>query len=282
MISTPDFEILSRPSPSDNVLIDNALIDNEWSGSRLSGNEPDRFARPMLVGFPFSGSGTALFGNWRRHLPTGFSLAAAALPAREQRLGETPWSDMQAAADQLAMSWQQSFPRDQVIIPVGFSIGAVLAFEVTRRLVDAGYAVPLLVVASRVGPDLETPRVGFADMDDETFLRVLSDEFNAIPPEIAANEELRSLLLPALRGDLEMGETYRYHLDARLPCDVLAAHGSDDASVRLQWLHGWSKVGQDFRARTFAGGHFFVRDQLKAFLSTVAVRYRAATQAAVA
>lgn len=239
-------------------------------------HESDDDTGPVLVGFPFSGSGSAMFASWRKCLPPSFSLVAATLPGREERLPEPPWSQLSEAADRLSESLTELIPKNRPIIPVGFSIGALVAFEVTRRVLGNGLDVPLLVVASRISPTIETPRVGFAEMSDEEFVRLLADEFGAIPPEIAENEELLKLLLPALRGDLEMGESYQFEATQPVSCDVLAAHGSADESVRLQWLDGWSEVGKTFRSRTFAGGHFFVRDQTQAFIDTIATRYHSA------
>jgi len=85
---------------------------------------------------------------------------------------------------------------------------------------------------------------------------------------VMANEELLSLVLPALRGDLQMNETYAYAAEAPLAIDISAYGGVDDALVDADRLKGWSRqTSGRFSYRLFPGGHFFLTDARDAILA---------------
>ncbi|MEM6687852.1 MAG: thioesterase domain-containing protein [Planctomycetota bacterium] len=230
---------------------------------------------PIVIGFPFSGSGAAMFASWKALLPENFALAAVQMPGRESRLHEPACNDVHRAADGLVDSFTSNAPH-RPLICVGCSNGALLAYEFALRITKAGYSIPLLVVAAKPSLTHEIPKLGLDQLSDEELLDLVGNTFGALPPEVTENEELRRLMLPTLRADLEMGDNYVYKTKPPLDSDILALVGSDDLGVRLQWMEDWRLLGRGFRARTFAGGHFFIRQQTRAVIDTIVMRYEAA------
>jgi medium-chain acyl-[acyl-carrier-protein] hydrolase len=67
------------------------------------------------------------------------------------------------------------------------------------------------------------------------------------------------LLLPALRADFEMYETYVYSPEPPLTTPISAYAGSQDTRVSREHLEAWrEQTTADFSLREFPGGHFFL------------------------
>jgi len=92
-------------------------------------------------------------------------------------------------------------------------MGALLAFESVRALRRVGQPLPAhLFVSGCRGPQLpdrSQPRHALNEEDFVAALRVLGDT----PTELLENPELLRLLLPMLRADFRVCESYRYTPD---------------------------------------------------------------------
>ncbi len=79
------------------------------------------------------------------------------------------------------------------------------------------------------------------------------------------------LLLPTLRADLTLCETYEYTSEAPLDCPISAYGGTEDPRVSIDEVQGWAvHTVSDFRARFFAGDHFFINSARGAVLDVLA------------
>ncbi|TWU50973.1 Linear gramicidin dehydrogenase LgrE [Rubripirellula tenax] len=233
-----------------------------------------RKGTPVLVGFPYSGSGTAAFSVWRSLVPNDFSLIAVRLPGRESRLDEELRTDIRSIAVDVAAELRQL---NAPIIPFGISAGALLGYQVARELAPTDTELPLVVVLSEGGPPRtgERPSNGYIhEMSDDEFLEVLDKGYHAIPPAIAENKELLDLMLPVMRADAALLETYAMDTDPPLKCGVLALLGTEDPVVTLRSSTSWKAVANDLRVRSFPGGHFFFRDQPAAVMAAIVERAR--------
>ncbi|HEY4129001.1 MAG TPA: alpha/beta fold hydrolase, partial [Gemmatimonadaceae bacterium] len=88
--------------------------------------------RMRLICFPSAGAGASVFGRWAEHLPPDVDLWTLQLPGREARRNEALLSDIHDIADRLA-------PLVEPLLDVpfaffGHSMGALIAYELTRRL----------------------------------------------------------------------------------------------------------------------------------------------------
>ena len=92
--------------------------------------------------------------------------------------------------------------------------------------------------------------------------------FNGVAGAFQGNRTLRRLLMPVLRSDYRLIETYRPRLDATIDCPVVACLGEADPAVTAESVQGWQDVTrQGFDFRLFPGDHFYLkscRDELLA------------------
>jgi medium-chain acyl-[acyl-carrier-protein] hydrolase len=143
---------------------------------------------------------------------------------------------------------------------LGHSLGALVAFELARRLGRVGGPQPTRLFASGcAAPHLLKPGRMLHQLADAEFRAELR-RFNGTPPAILAHDELMSLLLPTLRADFALVETYRFATGPRLNCPLEAWGGRNDQTVGPDELHAWrEQTTGPARLRIVPGDHFFIQ-----------------------
>ena len=80
------------------------------------------------------------------------------------------------------------------------------------------------------------------------------------------------LLVPVLRADVTMVETYRYAPEPRLPCSITAYGGTQDRAVMQSELEAWrDQTAKEFRLAMLDGDHFFLQGQKAALLNSLKI-----------
>src|SRR5205807_9455171 len=83
--------------------------------------------------------------------------------------------------------------------------------------------------------------------------------------------EMLRLLLPTLRADLALCETYAYTPEAPLTCPITAFGGTHDPRVGREALTAWRHLTDGpFALRLFPGDHFFLHGARAAVLESIA------------
>jgi len=244
-------------------------------------------ARPLairrLVCFPHAGGGGNAYRPWANTLPEDVELCAIELPGRETRFGEPLVNRMPTLLEALEPIAEALCDRDTVFF--GHSMGAVLAYELALRLEARGGRVPRhLVVSARRAPHLAVGDPAIHALSDDAFLDALVTRYEGIPAELLAHRDLIDLLLPIVRADITLLETFTPTRDGRLGCPISAFGGVADRHATREQLEGWAAhTAGGFDCRTFEGGHFYLgqrRDQVMDALS--AILRRGGTPRAVA
>lgn len=214
--------------------------------------------RARVVCFPFAGGGPTAFSSWARALPEDIELVAAQLPGRGAALNEKPFRRLADVVD-----WITPELEELCELPCAFfghSLGALLAFELTRVLQKRGGRGPLHLFASgRRAPHLPIQRVPISHLPDDQFITAIR-AFNGTPRVILDDPELMALFLPALRADLAIDESHRPMLGEPLACPLTALGGAQDPFVSHEQLRAWGSHARDaFECRVFQGDHFFIK-----------------------
>ncbi|MGW1216655.1 thioesterase II family protein [Streptomyces sp. NPDC002499] len=144
----------------------------------------------------------------------------------------------------------------------GHSMGAVLAYEITRRLVDRGLPAPVWIGVSAHAAPQSTRREDEYQELSGAGLRTYLKLMGGTPDEVLDDPDLWELFEPIIRADLRLVDTWRPAPDAGpLPVALSAYAGTEDHSAAPPRMAGWQEhTGQFLGLRAFDGGHFYFVD----------------------
>lgn len=218
---------------------------------------PNPQARIRLFCLPYAGGGASIFRTWPTTLPAAVELCAIQPPGRETRLREPPYTQLGPLVQRLT---QAMLPYCSMPFAVfGHSLGALVGFELARQLRREQRSGPLhLFVSGRIAPQLTDPEPPIHHLPDPEFLRGVQ-RYNGTPEEVLHHVELMQLLLPLLRADFAINETYAYAAEEPLGCPITVFGGIHDPVVCRDQLVAWqSQTNREFTLQMLPGDHFFI------------------------
>jgi surfactin synthase thioesterase subunit len=223
---------------------------------------------PLLC-FPFAGAGAGFFAPWRRYRLTHLTVVPVQLPGRERLIDDEPYADVASAVDGLLDEVLRTVLPHRRAALFGHSLGAVLAYEMARRLCERDeLTVAHLFVSGSPGP--WTPRHRRATgLPEDEFLRQVR-EFSEFDHPALADPVLREMLLPTLRADVRMHEDYLATGDGKLDVPITAIRGVDDQLVTAGQARQWeAATSAGFRLAEIAGSHMYLVDVPAALLGFI-------------
>lgn len=234
-----------------------------------AGAKPNPRARVRLFCFPYAGGGAAIYRTWPSGLPAGVEVVPVQLPGRGRRLNEPAYTSTDEMIPVLADALLPYC--DMPFVFFGHSMGATISFELARHLRREHELRPRqLLVSGRRAPHAPNPNPHTYNLPEPEFIRTLR-ELNGTPKEVTEHPELMELMLPLLRADFALSETYTYRPSEPLACPVSVYGGMQDEDVTREQLEAWREVTTGaFSLRFFPGDHFFLTSAEPLLLSAVA------------
>lgn len=230
-----------------------------------------RFARrPMgrvqVVCFPHAGGAASTYRSWAVDAPWDVEIVSVQYPGREDRFAERPVGGLVELAETVAA---ELLTAERPFVLFGHSFGALVAYEVACRLTVLARPPAGLVVSGQPAPQLSRGgrlHLG-ADQELITDVRRLGGTGDAV----LSADGLLAALLPAIRWDYTLSETYRSASGVRLNMPVTALRAEDDPEVDAHEAAGWAEVtSADCTWQVFPGGHFYLhRDPVPALAAVV-------------
>jgi len=233
----------------------------------LAARRINKDANLRLFCFPYAGGGASIYRAWPSQLPM-VELLPVQLPARETRLKEAPFT---SAASLVRAIGQALLPYlDRPFCFFGHSMGALLAFELARELRREYALSPQHVfVSGRRAPNVALQHGVIHNLPRHTFLEKLRD-LNGSLPAAFEHAELVDLLLPMLKADFAICETYEYKPQEPLDCPISAFGGLEDRYVQREHMEGWREQTRgEFKLRMLPGDHFFLHSSQSVLLQVL-------------
>jgi pyochelin biosynthetic protein PchC len=232
-------------------------------------HRPASAGRRPLVCFPPAGAAASFFLALAAAAPAAGDPWALVYPGREVRIAEPPLDDMQQLVEAVASVLAPAL--DEPAILLGHSMGASVAFEVTRELdrLRPG-CVGHLVVSGRAGPSRHGPRTAAGPPTDDELVAALR-MLGGTPPEILDSPDMLDLLLPPMRADYGLLARYEPRWSPPLAIPMTALVGDEDPTVGIDEVSAWAEVcGGAFSARLVGGGHFYLQSSADEAAAAVA------------
>jgi surfactin synthase thioesterase subunit len=228
---------------------------------------PSATAVSRLICFPHAGGSASYFYPVSAALAPNIEVLAVQYPGRQDRRTEKKLEDIGELADrafEAVVPWCQG-----PVALFGHSMGAILAFEVARRLErDAGISILALIVSGRRGP--ATHRTETVHLRGTAGVAAEMRRLSGTSALLLDDQELADMVLPATRSDYKAIETYRYQPGPALSCAILALAGEDDPLTTKAEVEDWAQhTNGGFDLEIYPGGHFYLNDRLAEIIKRI-------------
>lgn len=222
-----------------------------------------------LFCFPYAGGGASVFARWMKDLPPDIEVCPVQLPGRENRISEPCLTGVKDVAARAAEALAPYF--DMRFAFFGHSLGALIAYELAQTLRRTRGAQPQhLIVSAHRAPQSPFPLAPTWQLPDADLKRRLV-ELNGTPKEVLRHPELLELVLPLIRADFRLDETYTHPSDYEpLDCPITVFGGLHDTETSGADLQSWRAVTHArFELRMLDGDHFFIHSHAAALIHEV-------------
>ncbi len=221
-----------------------------------------------LFCFPYAGGGAQVFRRWQETLPENVEVCSIQLPGREARISEPAFTSLPPLVQAIAKALSPYL--DKPFAFFGHSMGGLICFELAHQMTSRyGVSPHQLFISGCRAPQLPSLNPPIHELPDSDFLEEIK-AYGATPDEVLENSELMQLLLPLLRSDFAVAETYAYTERVPLQCPITVFGGFQDDKVELSSLEAWRcHTDSAFASYMFPGGHFFLSTNRIALLQCI-------------
>lgn len=218
--------------------------------------------------FPYAGGGAQIFQPLGKMVPRGVDVFALELPGRGRRFRERLLGDMDSIVNDAMKGILPLLGNDFIFF--GHSLGGLIAFELVRKLRRKRFSLPRhLFVSGVVAPQIPNNEPPVCNLPHDAFIKKLK-EMGGTPPDVFDNEELLELMIPMLRSDFQVYETYKYVSEAPLECPITVFGGARDKIVKPKYIKEWSRQTSIlFSHHILNSGHFFIHTHLSDILDVI-------------
>ncbi|MFF9405984.1 thioesterase II family protein [Streptomyces anandii] len=228
-----------------------------------------------LFCLPYAGGGASAYAAWQALLPDDIEVCPVELPGRLTRWSENAFERAEPLVEALATALEGELDVPYALF--GHSMGTLLAFDLARALRRRGADEPrVLFVSGGPAPQLPRRLPLIHDQPDDVVVSRLRD-LGAVPEDVYAEPELLELLMPTIRADFSVVETYTHRPEPPLGCPVVVFAGTEDREVPPDQVAPWhEQTTGGFTQHVLPGDHFFLHSARTALLDTVRAALTAA------
>lgn len=237
---------------------------NRWFESLSTAREPQL----RLFCFPYAGGSAHVFREWQQHFAPEIDVCLVHLPGRARRIGEPPHMRLQPLVEDIADGIRAELKGKFAFY--GHSMGALISFELTRELRRRNWDSPVhLFLSACRAPTVVRAGPPTFDLPVQEFIAEIR-KLNGTPKEFLGNPEFQKALLPLLRADFEITDTYKYCAESPIACPINIYAGEQDELATAENVAPWElQTSAECTIRVFPGDHFFIQSQKTEFVKAL-------------
>jgi len=218
---------------------------------------PNPGCRFRLFCLPFAGSGASLYAQWEKYLDDDIEICAIQLPGRESRRNECLCRDCRTIVSELCDAIGELLDKPFAIF--GYSMGGILAYELTNLIYDRYHKKPCKLFMSASTLFREKRKLEISEMDDSE-LTAYMERSGGVPEPVLHDCRFCREYFPIIRNDYSMIEHYHFNY-RKVPCDIVAFASKEDKEVRFENIRLMRFFARHFELHQMKGSHFFIRQQ---------------------
>lgn len=235
---------------------------------------PAPTGRTRLVCFPHAGGSASYFFPLSKALAPEFDVYGVQYPGRQDRYSEPLVDNIDDMADEAFAALEPLAEAPMALF--GHSMGAVLAFEVARRLESLAGRSPAVVFVSgsRAPSRYGDERGSTGPQTDQDLVAVLHN-LGGTDPRVLNDPDMLATFLPAFGNDYRALQRYHRGTEVGITAPVVVMVATDDPKASLADARAWhehTSGGGDMH--TFSGGHFYLEKQPQKVIEVIAQTLR--------
>jgi surfactin synthase thioesterase subunit len=240
---------------------------NDWLMHR-----PNPNARLRLFCLPYAGGGASVYRSWQGGFPAEFDVCSVQLPGRENRLREPPFASMEPLVRALAQGLAGALDRPFALF--GHSMGGLIAYELARLLrQERGLSPRHLFVSACRAPEVPDP-IEWHRLGDKELMAELR-QVPGFPAEVLEHAELMQLVLPIIRADSAVTETYAYRQAEPLDFPLTVFASEHDELISRAAVEPWrGHTRAAFDLKLVDGHHLFIQQQAPQMIRVILEKLR--------
>ncbi len=244
----------------------NDIENDNWFHTTCRGKSP----KATIFCMPYAGGSATVYSSWHELLPSDIRVCAIQTPGHFGRVSEPLITSLESLVEEITSAIVPYLNGEKYFF-FGHSMGARVMFEVACLLDKRGCSLPQeLFVSGARSPEIPRPKAPIHALPDNQFVYEIS-MVNGTPDDVLRNNELLELLLPILRADFKICETWENVITSKLSLPIRVFGGLNDKGVTLDCLDAWQRCSSLRISRhVFPGGHFFINENREKVLSIMA------------
>lgn len=178
------------------------------------------------------------------------------LPGRGMRMDEPFLKTLNDAVEDIYHQIDTDKPDDFAIF--GHSMGAILAYLITLKLVERGHSLPrhLFLSGHRAPVCKQRARMKHS-LPKEEFIKELK-KLDGVPIQLLNDPEAMDFFEPVIRADFRLIEGYCQADVVPVPVPIQIFMGEDDDITEFERHHWKDFTTKNFIQNEYKGGHFFI------------------------
>ena len=221
-----------------------------------------------LFCFHHAGGGASFFRSWIKLFEDNIAICPVQLPGREDRFRESRIICFNDLIEELFVQLKPYLQEPYAFF--GHSLGGLIAYALTQKAYTSKLPLPLtLFVSAHRAPHISHSYPCFSTMsfnELKTFIRY----YEGMPESILQNEEWMKFLIPIIRDDFLLCQSYEYCLQDPVPCSIYTFGGNLDRMVSKFEILAWRQhTMKQFQSYFYPDGHFFLKTQQTQLINIV-------------
>lgn len=221
-----------------------------------------------LYCFPHAGGSSISFMPWKKRIDRRIELYPVDIPVTLGPKESLPLSSISTVVEKLSDSLSN---HDGIQFSFfGHSLGGLIAFELARSLKKRGLMQPSNIIIS----GCESPRKHMSSgsvhlLDDHDLIEFIKS-FNGITDEIINDKRIMHMLLPKIRADFSLAQSYLYMPSDKIDSDLVILSGREDVRSGDDFLLEWQlETSGKCDFNYFRGDHFFINENLSDIIKLI-------------
>lgn len=220
-------------------------------------------AKITLYTFHHAGGACQFFQPWAAKLPNNIELISVQLPGRWNRMQEKAFLQMSELTPILGAEFKKQLAENpqQRFAFYGHSLGGLVAYELTRYLMEQHLQLPLhLFISSKRALQITGHNLPIYHLSDPEFETIVTELYGALPATVAEDLDMKAMFLAITKKDMELLDTHEHILEPIINVPMTILNGSDDHVITMDTITDWKHLtSSTCEILEFPGAHFFLR-----------------------